>query len=339
MNIREQVKELWRLCFNDSEAFTNLYFRYRYSEEVNLFLQEGEQVISALQLLPYPLTLWGNIVPTAYVSGACTHPDHQGKGAMKELLTRSYLRMYEQQIPVSTLIPAEPWLFNYYSRMGYAPVFHYTVRHYPISRFTPSEGLTIKEHTRYNQKAYDYLNRKMQERPCCLQHTEEDFRVILADLDLTKGSVLCSYREDTITGIAIVVPEGEELQVKELLTNDEPSASHLLHQAAMLYHSRTLSVTTPLVQEQAPKMILGMARIINAFTFLSLYAEKHPQEEKIIRLADKDIPLNEGYYQIKNGRCTHSPEFTGTTDREMNIMELTQEFLESENPYMSLMLN
>lgn len=49
--IREQVKSLWKLCFDDSEAFIELYFRLRYNNEVNLAIQSGEEVIAALQML------------------------------------------------------------------------------------------------------------------------------------------------------------------------------------------------------------------------------------------------------------------------------------------------
>ena len=51
--IKEQVKSLWKLCFDDSEAFIELYFRLRYNNEVNLAIQSGEEVIAALQMLPF----------------------------------------------------------------------------------------------------------------------------------------------------------------------------------------------------------------------------------------------------------------------------------------------
>lgn len=67
--IKEQVKSLWKLCFDDSEAFIELYFRLRYNNEVNLAIQSGEEVIAALQMLPYPMTFCNKIVPTSYISG------------------------------------------------------------------------------------------------------------------------------------------------------------------------------------------------------------------------------------------------------------------------------
>ena len=67
--IREKVKNLWKLCFNDSEEFTELYFRLRYNNDINIAIQSGEEVIAALQMLPYPMTFEGEDIHTAYISG------------------------------------------------------------------------------------------------------------------------------------------------------------------------------------------------------------------------------------------------------------------------------
>lgn len=123
--IREKVKNLWKLCFNDSEEFTELYFRLRYNNDINIAIQSGEEVIAALQMLPYPMTFEGEDIHTAYISGACTHPDYRNRGVMHELLSQAFARMLHNNVALSTLIPAEPWLFDYYGRSGYAPVFRY----------------------------------------------------------------------------------------------------------------------------------------------------------------------------------------------------------------------
>ena len=50
MMLKEQVKALWKICFDDSEEFVEMYFRLRYKTEVNVAIQSGDEVISALQL-------------------------------------------------------------------------------------------------------------------------------------------------------------------------------------------------------------------------------------------------------------------------------------------------
>ena len=68
MTVKEQVKALWRICFQDSEEFIDLYFRLRYKNEVNAVIQNGDKVVSALQMLPYPMTFCGKTVQTSYIS-------------------------------------------------------------------------------------------------------------------------------------------------------------------------------------------------------------------------------------------------------------------------------
>lgn len=87
MMIKEQVKALWKICFDDSEEFVEMYFRLRYKTEVNVAIQSGDEVISALQMLPYPMTFGGETVQTSYISGACTHPFPKQRGHARAFIT------------------------------------------------------------------------------------------------------------------------------------------------------------------------------------------------------------------------------------------------------------
>ena len=52
MTTKDEVKTLWKLCFNDSDEFTDLYFKMRYKDEVNRVIREDGKIISALQMIP-----------------------------------------------------------------------------------------------------------------------------------------------------------------------------------------------------------------------------------------------------------------------------------------------
>ena len=67
--MKERIKKLWQMCFADSEAFTDLYFRLRYKEDINIAICENDEPISALQMIPYPMTFFGKHWKTSYVSG------------------------------------------------------------------------------------------------------------------------------------------------------------------------------------------------------------------------------------------------------------------------------
>ena len=64
MTTKDEVKTLWKLCFNDSDEFTDLYFKMRYKDEVNRVIREDGKIISALQMIPYPMTFCGEVIST-----------------------------------------------------------------------------------------------------------------------------------------------------------------------------------------------------------------------------------------------------------------------------------
>ena len=98
MTTKDEVKTLWKLCFNDSDEFTDLYFKMRYKDEVNRVIREDGKIISALQMIPYPMTFCDEVISTSYISGACTHPDYRKHGAMKRLLNETHRCIYQRQV-------------------------------------------------------------------------------------------------------------------------------------------------------------------------------------------------------------------------------------------------
>ncbi|MCD8211011.1 MAG: GNAT family N-acetyltransferase [Prevotella sp.] len=87
------------------------------------------------------------------------------------------------------------------------------------------------------------------------------------------------------------------------------------------------------------KSIQAMLRVINATRALEVYAETHPKKTMAIRVSDdKDIPMNNSFYLIKDGkvRQTNSP---GEEFLHLTIGELAQLIFQEEDAFMCLMLN
>ena len=127
---KQQVIDLWRLSFNDTEEFIRLYFDRVYKEENTLVIEKDGQVVSALQMLPYTMTYYGTEISVAYISGACTLPSMRGKGLMRQLIQNAFEEMKYRSVAVTALIPADPWLFDYYREQGYTEVFDYSEETY-----------------------------------------------------------------------------------------------------------------------------------------------------------------------------------------------------------------
>ena len=338
MTTKEKVKALWQLCFDDNEEFVEMYFRLRYKNDINVAIESGDEIVSALQMIPYPMTFCGDTVQTSYISGACTHPDFRGNGVMRELLSQAFAKMLRNGTYFSTLIPAEPWLFDYYTRMGYASVFQYSVKEITVPEFIPSKEITVTSEVGCQKEVYEYLNSKLSGRTCCIQHSFEDFQVVMADLILSDGILVTARSENQINGLAIVYRRDKQLIISELFAESKDAEHSLLHHIKQFTGCRHMTQLLPPEKEQT-QYPLGMARIINAKEVLQLYASAFPEDEMQLEVSDKQLSVNNGYYYLCNGKCMYSTERLPGAHIPMNISELTERILQTLQPYMSLMLN
>lgn len=340
MNTKEQVKELWRLCFQDSEAFIELYFNRRYTDEINASIQMNEQVVSALQMIPYPMTFAGSTLQTAYISGACTHPDFRGKGIMERLLTESFQQMAKKNTPLSILIPANEGLFDYYARTGYASAFFRTRIEENIPEISNNnENLRYRHTTSFEQDIFEFFTQQAHERNAYVQHTAADFQTIMEDLQIGGGCVTVAYSVETesIRGIVFAFPEEEFLRIGECMYDSEEVRDCLIRKAARHFRQRKI-VRFALPNHSTTEEPFGMARIIHAQTILGLYVSAVPELKINIKLTDKQLPFNNGYYHINKGVCSFHNQPVESKYEEMTIGELSALIFNRFRLFMSLML-
>lgn len=338
MTTKDEVKALWKLCFNDSDEFTDLYFNKRYKEEINMAVREGGKIVSALQMIPYPMTFCSGVIPVSYISGACTHPRYREHGVMRRLLKETHRRMYEDGVLLALLIPAEEWLFGYYAKSGYAPGFGYEVRRIGAENLPApfSSAYRVEVCASPGKEHYRYFDSRLRERKSCILHPEEDFDIIMDDLKLGGGKLLVARAEGGIVGMSFTVEDGGTLYVKELLADNDVVKDALLYEAAQIYKVRAVEYLIP---ASVNPQYLGMARVIDAEHLLRLFAAEYPQLEMYLRIEGDDvIPENNGYYTVKDGVCLRD-RIQGKEYRTHTLASFTRLLLEAEHPYMSLMLN
>lgn len=347
MSIKEQVRALWTMCFDDTEEFVDLYFRMRYTDHINCVVEKDGKVISALQMIPYSMTYGGILLPVSYISGACTHPVYRNQGAMRLLLKQAHRRMYEEGIMFSTLIPAEEWLKSYYARAGYATCFHVEVEKKVINssvQLVDNSCSAWNIHSIHRQSSdfktvYRFFDEQMRLRPCCIQHTSDDFELILADLELSGGACWAIHYIDRLVGVVFCLPHAQQLEIKEMLLLPDVSSAIVLSLLGSYYHIYAVELTLPPVSGLL--MDLGMARVIHAEACLRHYAGQHPEEKFCLCVqGDEAIPENNGYYRIEGGECHRLADTDPLSScLTCHISSLTRLLLEKERPYMSLMLN
>lgn len=314
---KQQVKDLWQTCFHDDEAFAGFYFDRVYRPENTVVYKEDGQVLSALQLLPYPMTYAGVEIPVSYISGASTAPGARSRGLMKKLLVAAFERMRRRGDYLSVLIPAEEWLFGFYRKTGYAEAMYCRLRAcmpalpgtpaYPIRRVTEvrEKGAAFDACCR---RLYGYFAKKTSERACCVQHTPADFRNILTDLAIGGGAVFLASPDgdEAIAGMAFTypLPNGARL-VKDCLADSDEVKENLLCGVAAYYAGSPVQYREFVAADGFP---YGMARVIDAAAMLNIYAQHHPACTLTVGVADDLLPGNTGIYHIENGACRKSEQ-------------------------------
>ena len=338
----QQLKAMWRLLFGDTEAFISLYFNEVVRKENTRVIEEDGRIVSALYMLPYPFYIWGKEITSSYISGAATLPEAQGRGLMQQLLVDSFKEMSRRNIPFSTLIPADPWLFGFYEKSGYATVFNYVQESYELKdirdnylaiRIHPFEKLDIK-------LCQKYLDQQLHTRKSCVLHPLDNFRTIVCDYSLSDGKIWVAFEEDDIpAGIIFTVYKGDDsFLAKEFIYANEKVKEALLQTAAVHYNVQKGIYRTPATSDKGTP--LGMARIIDANEILSAWSASYPEKNLQINLTDPLLPENNGGYRVENGLCTKSDDFlTDPSCLVMNIAQLAQFLLLPEHPYMSLMFD
>lgn len=163
--ILQETRDLWKLVFNDSDKFMDLYFSRVYKPKYNVTCQLNHHVVAALQTLPYALLYHGQELPAVYISGVSTHPDYRHQEIGNNLMRQAHFDLFYKNVVYAALIPAEDWLYEWYAKCGYAP------------RIT-----CLPHSTDVLSTSFETFDRWQREKTCILLHKQADFDVAKEDI-------------------------------------------------------------------------------------------------------------------------------------------------------------
>ena len=131
----EQLKAIWRVCFDAEEEYLHLYFSTRYRPDQTLVLEENGQILGMLTLLPCTLRAlcqgeW-RLYRASYLFAVGTLPQAQGRQIATQLLQFADKYLQEQGIEAAILYPAEPSLYRFYEKRGYEVWFSRSILSFP----------------------------------------------------------------------------------------------------------------------------------------------------------------------------------------------------------------
>lgn len=175
---KQQVWDMWKTVFGDSDDYMQLYFKYKYRNENTLIYIEDDKAVSSLQMLSYKFTFCGEVIPVQYLSGVCTLPEYRGKGYARELLLKSFEVAIERGIPLVILVPQEDWLLSFYTKFGFALAFDSgTEQLPPLKKIIDDNQVDL-----YN--AYKEFDSLFRNKDMAVQKSFQDFQAIAEEAAL-----------------------------------------------------------------------------------------------------------------------------------------------------------
>lgn len=252
------MMRLWQDTFGDSDAFVRLFFTRVYRPQNALTLSRDGHLAAMLHIVPYRLRVGRRTLPAAYICGVSTRPEARGQGLMTALMRRALRTMRRRGFALTTLIPAEPWLFDVYARLGY--VHPIPARDERISTDgLPLTPTPIRVAPCTDARFYAAFDRLQHRRPCAILHTARDFDTIRLDCESDGGRVLVALADGRPAGFLFEAPEaGGVVRVKELLADSADAETALLRTAATRHGATQLRIRRP-PQPGCPSQPYGLA--------------------------------------------------------------------------------
>lgn len=304
---KQQTRELWKTCFNDSEDFMDIYFKDKYTDESNLTIRHDSKVVAAMQLLPYRMTFYGAVEHVGYISGLGTLPEFRGKGYASNLLHEAHRRLYSQGATLSLLIPQDEELRHFYEKPQHGAFWTSVFRQelpLDVSNDGRFDKIEVTRPDEWGEDLYIYYRRLTSELPFMVHPSENDFFAALEAADLQDGYVLVAHRKRRLVGFCLAVKEPNgKVYIRTLAITEAATRA-----AFVDYLCKTCGVDKVYRRFCLPGSLknsvpYAMARVVNVPLFLSYIATKNPGFQLHVGVeGDLDIPENNGWYIVENGR-------------------------------------
>jgi predicted acetyltransferase len=169
-NIRDEVKNLWKICFHETDDWLNFYFEKKYHHNNTLVYTIDTQIVASLQIFDYNLKFFEKVIPINYICGICTLPAYRARGFSKELITEAHKIIAQKNVAMSILIPANENLFGFYEKFGYKLFFNAT-----------NDSINLRQlisDTKNEYQTYQKFCAIIAKNDICILKSFQDFKII-----------------------------------------------------------------------------------------------------------------------------------------------------------------
>lgn len=291
-----EIRQLWKTCFpQEDPRYIEFYFKQLYQPE-NCFVKTMKgKIVSAVLRNPHALMFNGRVLQASMLVGMATLPEYRKKGYMHELMA-VVLDACEHSELITMVQTEQPAL---YEQFGFRTIYtrsDYTIERKDVKRITnfgcayePTPIDLLKVYSAFIRRFNGFYARD-------LEYFVKYKREIIAE----GGKIVAYYNgKDQIRGYAVMIPQGDELRVEEIIYLDAMALIKLCNAALqekkvihlLVSQAEDLSKVFP----NAKRKNFGstMVRLNDAELFSKLFNHNVTTVEEAFSISQKPLNLNE----------------------------------------------
>ncbi|MBR5558911.1 MAG: GNAT family N-acetyltransferase [Oscillospiraceae bacterium] len=318
MNIRwakpqdkDVLSQLWHTCFGDDQVFRDWFFHNRFWPEYCLTACVDDRPIAAVYGLPTRLWVRHRVVPAIIIGGVSTHPDHRGKGIMRQLFSGFQQEMHRRSIPLTFLHPVRENL--------YFSLEHYTCSdrgfltlHANADRPVQPVGVVPLDFGRRTAQLHACYQQYIQ--PYCgpVWREEKDLCFKADDYKAGGAKLIAAMDADNnIEGYCYYFTDDKSVLGEECVALNDNAFCRLAAALANLAQGLELTIKLPtdhlptLPQAYTETKPWGCMGIAHLPTLLNLFGG---QDGFSIEVTDPVVPANNGIFDLKGQPTTLPPQ-------------------------------
>ncbi|MDR2802450.1 MAG: GNAT family N-acetyltransferase [Prevotellaceae bacterium] len=258
----EELKNIWRACFNDADAYIDFYFSERYCPKNTFVHCETGRGVAMMTLLPATVVTPHEEFAARYVYAVATLPEFRNKGISFSLAQQADEQARTENCALEIVVPATPELFHFYARQGFSTTFYHRIVEFSADEIAPAdvlEGTPLQEAETF----FTLRERYFATDGFFVRWDSAALQYILKESRLLQGDVYYFSQGDD-DGYVVVEPKNNIMLLKEVALTPAlaPAALHFLKQRYA--HCRRfichLAVNSPLWAKRGTTEPLAMLK-------------------------------------------------------------------------------
>ncbi|MDR2359426.1 MAG: GNAT family N-acetyltransferase [Prevotellaceae bacterium] len=258
----EELKNIWRACFNDADTYIDFYFSERYRPQNTLVYCKAGRGVAMMTLLPVTVVTPHEEFTARYVYAVATLPEFRNNGFSFDLAQQADEQARAANCALEIVVPATPELFHFYARQGFSTVFYRRVVKFSVDEIVPVNilnGIPLQEAETF----FALRERYFASGGFFVRWDSEALQYTLKESRLLQGGVYY-FSQDDDEGYIVVEPKGDAVLLKEIALTPAlaPAALYFLKQryAHCRYFIGHLAVDSPLWAKRGITVPLAMLK-------------------------------------------------------------------------------